>query len=124
MKSGGCELVRGRPICALGGVVLPTEQQWEKAASWDEAAGVAREYPWGAWDERAPWSAATSTRTEPGVRRQYAGTRTARAPVAVSIWLGKCGSGRTARTAKAAYTWCYSGAVGPTLSAAGAVSLS
>jgi len=26
---------------------LPTEPEWEKAASWDEAAGVKRRYPWG-----------------------------------------------------------------------------
>ncbi|HHN93338.1 MAG TPA: hypothetical protein ENK17_01085, partial [Anaerolineae bacterium] len=28
-------------------VRLPTEAQWEKAASWDPAAGVKRRYPWG-----------------------------------------------------------------------------
>jgi iron(II)-dependent oxidoreductase len=26
---------------------LPTEQEWEKAASWDPVAGQARQFPWG-----------------------------------------------------------------------------
>src|SRR5438045_2975589 len=26
---------------------LPTEAEWEKAASWDEAEGVQRRHPWG-----------------------------------------------------------------------------
>ena len=29
------------------GARLPTEEEWEKAASWDEAAGAKRRYPWG-----------------------------------------------------------------------------
>jgi formylglycine-generating enzyme required for sulfatase activity len=32
---------------------LPTEQEWEKAASWDAKKGVKREYPWeGEFDPR------------------------------------------------------------------------
>ncbi|MBV9944320.1 MAG: ergothioneine biosynthesis protein EgtB [Solirubrobacterales bacterium] len=30
------------------GARLPTEVEWEKAATWDQAAGKARRYPWGA----------------------------------------------------------------------------
>ena len=29
------------------GFRLPTEEEWERAASWDPARGVSREYPWG-----------------------------------------------------------------------------
>jgi gamma-glutamyl hercynylcysteine S-oxide synthase len=29
------------------GARLPTEEEWEKAASWDEAAGEKRRFPWG-----------------------------------------------------------------------------
>lgn len=36
------------------GARLPTEAEWEKAATWDQAAGAARDRPWGT----APWTPA------------------------------------------------------------------
>ena len=57
-------LDRARPVCHVcyheaeayakfAGKRLPTEAEWETAASWDPSTGVGRLYPWG--DE--PWSA-------------------------------------------------------------------
>ena len=54
----------------VGGLLrLPTEAEWEKAASWDPATGAKRVYPWGdAWDSslvNADWPITATTELKP-----------------------------------------------------------
>lgn len=39
--------IDARAYCDWAGLVLPTSDEWEKAASWDPAQRRARRYPWG-----------------------------------------------------------------------------
>lgn len=52
------------------GLRLPTEFEWEKAASWDEAAQAARRYPWG---ERRPAAGAHANLDQRGCGTAPAG---------------------------------------------------
>ncbi|MFC1585406.1 SUMF1/EgtB/PvdO family nonheme iron enzyme [Fibrobacterota bacterium] len=48
----GCNLYEQQAFCKWAGGMVPTHEQWEKAATWDEAAQEARYWPWGnTWDE-------------------------------------------------------------------------
>jgi serine/threonine protein kinase/formylglycine-generating enzyme required for sulfatase activity len=44
----GIEFKSAEAYANWAGKRLPTEEEWEKAASWDPAAGQKRQYPWGA----------------------------------------------------------------------------
>lgn len=51
--------------CGWASLQLPAEAEWEKAASWDAAAGQKRVYPWGdKWDSRKCNSAERLARRE------------------------------------------------------------
>ena len=79
------------------GARLPTEAEWEKAATWDQETGAARAFPWG--DEPCGRGRARTSTTACSARRRRAPTR--RAPRRAARWAcsATCGSGRRATSA-------------------------
>jgi iron(II)-dependent oxidoreductase len=61
---------QARDYAAWAGKRLPTEEEWEKAASWDPASKQKRIWPWGNMDDSSRANLATNHATSV---KQYAG---------------------------------------------------
>ena len=93
---------------------LPTEAEWEKAASWDPVAGASAATRGATPDAGAPTSASATSAPHPSAR-----TRRAPAHGGATRWSATCGSGRrptspatraSARSPTASTPRCSSGA--------------
>ena len=71
---------------------LPTEAEWEKAASWDPVAGAQSPLPVGR--RRRPRPSGPTSTSATSARRRSAPTRRAPAPTAACRCSATCGSGR------------------------------